>query len=80
MPSEKRRIQERERQLKEAAKRRTSLPCSDVLRNQCGQERLSDLLLLSIEDIPIDKEEVLKASLLKLCIFKMSIWRNLSVT
>ena len=31
------------------------------LRNQCGQERLSDLLLLSIEkDIPIDKEEVLK--------------------
>lgn len=68
MPSEKRRIQERERQLKEAAKRSTSL-------------QLSDLLLLSIEkDIPIDKEEVLKASLLKLCIFKMSIWRNLSVT
>ncbi|XP_030214602.1 zinc finger MYM-type protein 1-like isoform X3 [Gadus morhua] len=31
------------------------------LRNQCGQERLSDLLLLSIEkDIPINKEEVLK--------------------
>ena len=31
------------------------------LRNQCGQEQLSDLLLLSIEkDIPIDKEEVLK--------------------
>jgi hypothetical protein len=27
MPSEKRRIQERERQLKEAAKRSTSLPC-----------------------------------------------------
>ena len=81
MPSEKRRIQERERQLKEAAKRSTSLQGSDVLRNQCGQERLSDLLLLSIEkDIPIDKEEVLKASLLKLCIFKMSIWRNLSVT
>ncbi|CAL8302590.1 unnamed protein product [Gadus morhua 'NCC'] len=31
--------------------------CSEI-RNQCGQERLSDLLLLSIEkDIPIDKEE-----------------------
>lgn len=31
------------------------------LRNQCGQERLSDLLLLAIEkDIGIDKEEVLK--------------------
>ncbi|CAL8374062.1 unnamed protein product [Gadus morhua 'NCC'] len=32
--------------------------CSEI-RNQCGQERLSDLLLLSIEkDIPIDKEEL----------------------
>ncbi|KAF4103613.1 hypothetical protein G5714_016496 [Onychostoma macrolepis] len=31
------------------------------LRNQCGQERLSDLLLLAIEkDIGIDKKEVLK--------------------
>ena len=31
------------------------------LRNQCGQERLSELLLLAIEkDIGIDKKEVLK--------------------
>lgn len=31
------------------------------LRNQCGQERLSDLLLLAIEkDIEINKHEVLK--------------------
>ncbi|CAL8356674.1 unnamed protein product [Gadus morhua 'NCC'] len=35
--------------------------CSEI-RNQCGQERLSDLLLLSIEkDIPIDKEEQMSA-------------------
>ncbi|XDV11295.1 hypothetical protein PO909_000266 [Leuciscus waleckii] len=31
------------------------------LRNVCGQERLSDLLLLAIEeDIPIIKDEVIK--------------------
>ncbi|KAF4113930.1 hypothetical protein G5714_006475 [Onychostoma macrolepis] len=111
MPTEKRRIQERERRFREAAKGSTSLqgwlrksqpadeeeqsqasslceenvdqeeahrseviskilPEQNInttklvksrLRNQCGQERLSDLLLLAIEkDIGIDKKEVLK--------------------
>ena len=79
MPSEKRRIQERET-TKGGSKEEHITTLSEI-RNQCGQEQLSDLLLLSIQkDIPIDKEEVMKASLLKLCIFKMSIWRNLSVT
>lgn len=31
-----------------------------VLRNQCGEKRLSDLMLLSIErDIPIDQNKVI---------------------